>query len=301
MSNRFSLLREGAFALVGRLLGWKVCVTWHSSSGLRARSVLSLLPLRLALAPAHVVHVLSDAHASAAPVAIARLVVIPNDVRVPLDPEPMETRRPAVVFAGEFGHRKGADVLLGAWQALPPEVKADWTLEVFGRVAPALVRTIAEFGDGSLRVHGLTDADVVNRALLSSSIAVLPSRAEALPMFLLEAMAAGCAVVATDVGAVRSLVGETGGLLVEPGDPRALASGLASLMTSPELRARLALAARHRVVHDYAERPVTARWRILYSGLLQRPRRDREGHCRTAVTKAAVPARDRTLKFRPPW
>jgi glycosyltransferase involved in cell wall biosynthesis len=213
--------------------------------------------------------VLSDSHATAAPVDSGRLVVLPNDVQMPSAPAPMEARRAAVVFAGEFGHRKGGDILLSAWRDLDRDVRADWTLEVFGRVAPAIGTVLTELDDDSVRVHGLVQADVVNRALLSSSIAVLPSRAEALPMFLLEAMAAGCAVVCTNVGAVPSVVGDAAGLVVRAGDPRALSLALTSLITSPELRGRLALAARDRVRDHYAERGMTRRWKEIYSGLLQ--------------------------------
>jgi glycosyltransferase involved in cell wall biosynthesis len=176
----------------------------------------------------------------------------------------MEARGATVVFAGEFGHRKGADLLLSAWRRLDQQLKDEWTLEVFGRVAPAMVTILDHFDDDSVRVHGLTDGSVVGRALMSSSIAVLPSRAEGLPMFVLEAMAAGCAVVATDVGAIRPLIGDAAGLLVEPGNVPALASALNTLMTSPALRARFGEAARARISSDYAEQGMTLRWRALY-------------------------------------
>jgi glycosyltransferase involved in cell wall biosynthesis len=264
MSARLSLVREGAFALVGRLLGWKVCVTWHASSGLSERGRAGRLALQVALAPAHVVHVLSETHASAVPIAGKRIVVIPNDVPIPTVIPSMEARGATVVFAGEFGHRKGADLLLSAWQRLDQQLKDEWTLEVFGRVAPAMVTILEHFDDDSVRVHGLTDGSVVGRALMSSSIAVLPSRAEGLPMFVLEAMAAGCAVVATDVGAIRPLIGDAAGLLVEAGNVPALASALNALMTSPALRARFGEAARARILNDYAEQDMTTRWRALY-------------------------------------
>ena len=143
-----------------------------------------------------------------------------------------------------------------------------WTLEIFGRVTPPLQDSLAE-AEYSVRGHGLTPGPVVQAALLSSAIAVLPSRAEALPIFLLEAMAAGAAVVATDVGAVPSVVGDSAGLLVEAGNPVLLATALTAVMTSPELRARLGRAARERACSAYAEPVVTALWMKLYRSLLQ--------------------------------
>ena len=64
---------------------------------------------------------------------------------------------------------------------------------------------------------------------------------DGLPNVVLEALASGRAVVASDVGAVRSAVrdGRTG-LLVPPGDPRALAEALRALARQPDLRTRLA-------------------------------------------------------------
>jgi len=70
-------------------------------------------------------------------------------------------------------------------------------------------------------------------------------RSEGMPTAILEAMAAGKPVVATDVGAVSELVehGRTG-LLVEPGDPTALAAAIGRLVADPELRRRMGAAGR---------------------------------------------------------
>jgi glycosyltransferase involved in cell wall biosynthesis len=84
-------------------------------------------------------------------------------------------------------------------------------------------------------------------------VVALPSSAEGLPLAVLEAMATGCAVVATPVGGVPEVVsdGETG-LLVPPGDVDALTSALSFLVASPEHRARLSAAARKRIEERYA-------------------------------------------------
>jgi glycosyltransferase involved in cell wall biosynthesis len=111
-----------------------------------------------------------------------------------------------------------------------------------------------------LRRTGLTscvllagERDDVPEVLASSAIFVLSSRSEALPVSVLEAMAAGLPVVATRVGGVPELVvdGETG-LLVPPADPPALAAALQRLLDEPELRARLGAAGRARVEEHFA-------------------------------------------------
>ena len=65
-------------------------------------------------------------------------------------------------------------------------------------------------------------------------VAVLPSRNEGLPMFLLEAMARARPVVATDVGEIAALVTDVG-VLVQVGDPIGLAAGLIRYLSDPDV------------------------------------------------------------------
>jgi glycosyltransferase involved in cell wall biosynthesis len=104
---------------------------------------------------------------------------------------------------------------------------------------------------GSVLLAG--ERDDVPELLASSAIFVLSSRSEALPVSVLEAMAAGLPVVATRVGGVPELVveGETG-LLVASADPPALAAALQRLLDDPELRAQFGAAGRARVEEHFA-------------------------------------------------
>lgn len=103
----------------------------------------------------------------------------------------------------------------------------------------------------SVRLVG--ERDDVPELLSSSSVFVLSSSSEALPVSVLEAMAAGLPVVATRVGGVPELVvdGETG-FLVPPSDAAALAAALQRLLDDPELRARLGAAGRARAEEHFA-------------------------------------------------
>ncbi|MCB0032089.1 MAG: glycosyltransferase family 4 protein [Anaerolineales bacterium] len=88
--------------------------------------------------------------------------------------------------------------------------------------------------------------------LAAADIAVLCSRQEGLPGALMEAMAAGRPIVATDVGGVPELVlPEETGLLVPPGDPAALAVALRRLLADPALRQTLGDAAQTRLLSHF--------------------------------------------------
>ena len=93
-------------------------------------------------------------------------------------------------------------------------------------------------------------------------------------MAVLEAMAAGLAVVTTPVGAIPDAIqdGQTG-LLVPPGDAAALAEALARLIADPALRRRLGLQARARFAADFSIDAYVLRLAAIYAAALQRPGR----------------------------
>lgn len=115
--------------------------------------------------------------------------------------------------------------------------------------APRLDVVTGDEVAGSERVrvhHGISAGTPELAAMYAGADALaLPSRADASPWVVLEALAAGLPVLATKVGAIPEMVGEAG-VLVEPEDPAALRAGLREL-ADPERRALLAAAAPGRV------------------------------------------------------
>jgi glycosyltransferase involved in cell wall biosynthesis len=175
-------------------------------------------------------------------------MIVANAVAVPdLLPE----KRNDILFAGEAGIRKGMDVLLAAWAAVRGELPG-WRLLIAGPPADGFAATLqAAADDGTLALGAMRREEVLALAA-TSRIAVLPSRNEALPMFLLEAMARGCAVVATSVGQIDVLLEGGCGVLVPAGDEQALAAALRSLALDEDLLIRTAAAGRERVRESYS-------------------------------------------------
>jgi glycosyltransferase involved in cell wall biosynthesis len=123
---------------------------------------------------------------------------------------------------------------------------------------------------------------------------VLASRYEAVPMAILEAMAAGLPVLATRVGSIPDMVADRGsGLLVGPGDEAAMASALTELAGDRELRAAMGAqgAQRHRD-HWSAELMVEGYARVL-EGL--RPPADSAAARATSEPTSVPGARKRKL------
>ncbi|MEU1290568.1 DUF3492 domain-containing protein [Kitasatospora sp. NPDC005856] len=101
----------------------------------------------------------------------------------------------------------------------------------------------------------------------SGTVAVFSGLSQRSPRLLADAMLSGRAVVSTDVGVAREVVGPTG-LLVPARDPRALAGACLALLRDEERRARLGLAGRLRAQERFAVEPVIGAFREIYLELV---------------------------------
>ncbi|MFG2906176.1 DUF3492 domain-containing protein [Kitasatospora sp. NPDC048286] len=101
----------------------------------------------------------------------------------------------------------------------------------------------------------------------SGTVAVFLGRSQRSPRLLADAMLSGRAVVSTDVGVAREVVGPTG-LLVPARDPRALAGACLALLRDEERRGRLGLAGRLRAQERFAVEPVIGAFREIYLELV---------------------------------
>lgn len=235
----------------------------------RAPMPMRLL-VRATLNHAVAVIALSDSWAEklAAIAPAARITVLPNAVRVrPREARLRDGDLVRVVFAGRVGARKGAFDLLDAWSRLAPGTRAGASLVLLGDGEVERARHQAQLLGvaATCEVRGWVPAAETQAELDRSDVFVLPSHAEGQPMAMLEAMAAGCCVVATSVGGIPELIeDERSGLLVGPGDVGALAAALERALSDGPLRARLAAAAVATVVATCELGLVAARLDALY-------------------------------------
>ncbi|RFS81219.1 glycosyltransferase family 4 protein [Actinomadura spongiicola] len=195
---------------------------------------------------------------------------IPNALHVTPDVHPT-LDLPVVACVGRLSYEKGVDLMLEAWERVAAR-RPEWRLHVYGG-GPEEERLRAQADaaglSGSVEFRGVVTE--VEEALVEASIFALPSRAEGFPMSVLEAMAYGLPTVASDCApGVRALIGERGGVLVEPGDVRAFARELERLIDDPDLRRALGAEARAAVLRFHPD-VVLARWDRLFD-LLHRAR-----------------------------
>jgi glycosyltransferase involved in cell wall biosynthesis len=169
--------------------------------------------------------------------------VLPNPVRLASwGAARAERRTKQIVAAGRLVQQKGFDVLIASFGALA-DVYPDWQLVIYG---DGVERGTLE---AEARRHALGERIMLpgirkdmSAALAAADLFVLPSRYEGYPNVLLEALASGCAVVATDCpgASAEILGGGKYGVLVKPGNVTALTTGLECMMSDESLRQRFA-------------------------------------------------------------
>ena len=164
-----------------------------------------------------------------------------------------------LLCVGRLVEHKGHGVLLDACNTLPPDF--DWRLVIAGTgPLESRLRTAAQKYRVADRVafkEGLADRELAGE-YRNADIFVLPSLetssgAEGFGIVLLEAMAEGLPVIASDAGGIGEVLDNGScGVLVRPADPAALASAILRLAADPVMRKRLAENGFRRVREQYA-------------------------------------------------
>jgi glycosyltransferase involved in cell wall biosynthesis len=271
--------------LAKRLLRVPIVVTAHRSGPLGDVEQLRQRrsgPKRLAALRRHVdlfVAISGDIEEELEGMGVAshRRMRLPNGVDTehfrPADEAEQQTLRaaldlppgPIAVYAGRLAPEKRVGHLLAIWAAVRDAVP-NATLLILGTgEQEADLRAAA--GEGVIFGGATDDVAPWYRA---ADVFVLPSVAEGLSVAMLEALAAGLAVIVTDVGGAADVItsGEDG-VIVPPDDPRGLQDALVAVLGDASLRSRLGERGRARVEHAYALPVIADRLRDTYQALMR--------------------------------
>jgi glycosyltransferase involved in cell wall biosynthesis len=261
VSERGSFVREGALVALARRLGLASVITIHGANFLQFAKEHSWLACSV-LERAGLITCMDEevlaATRSLAPRVRSEFLANPV-VMDRYSPRASGTEQ-MVLFAGEIGHRKGADVLLGAWgQIARAHPKA--RLVMVGPMSDVRVPRLER-----LEVREAVAPATVRALIREARVIVLPSRAEGMPMILTEAMGAGRPFVSTPVGGIPDLA-RAGGVLVEVGDEAGLAERVGAFLASPALACRIGELGRRHATATRSVGVIDARLRELYDAV----------------------------------
>ncbi len=173
-----------------------------------------------------------------------------------------------VLYVGRLEYMKGVDVLLGGWRRMNPAMRPGCRLILVGDGPERgrLERT-AEAGEISESVHFAGEQQVEDY-YRAADLFVLPSRTEGLSNALLEAMACGLPVLASDVGGAKDLVHEgQNGYFFKSEDEQILAERLELLLNRPDTWENLGRMARRSVLANASLASAIQSTRQLYQEL----------------------------------
>lgn len=205
---------------------------------------------------------------------VERTIAIPNGIR--LEPfasafeHPHAARIQGIVMSARFARQKDHRTLIEAIALLrarglrPPVLLAGGGKAAYRDEALALLRQ-HDLAD-QISMPGHTDR--MPSLLMSHRICVLSTHYEGMPLALVEGMAAGCAVVASDVIGVRELINHgRNGFLVEPANARALADALEALLRDDAIAEQLGRQANADALERHGRQLMTRRYEALFEEL----------------------------------
>ncbi|MFO7299227.1 MAG: glycosyltransferase family 4 protein [Actinomycetes bacterium] len=207
----------------GLAAGRPVVVTFHADPPSWVPRVYGMLPVRRVMRRS-VITAVSRTAAAAIPASWGPVEIVPNAVDVAAFAPAGEKDSMLVAFLGRDEPRKGLDVLLDAWPAVR-ERHPRARLVVMG----ALRDTVPD----GVEFLGRVGDDEKRRVLGEASVFTAPNtRGESFGIILVEAMAAGCALVASDLPAFRDVAGDAA-RFVPVGEAGSLAGAVSDLLADP--------------------------------------------------------------------
>jgi poly(glycerol-phosphate) alpha-glucosyltransferase len=228
------------------------------------------------------------------------MFVVPNPVDVPEPPDPLPARDPQrVTIMARLETQKRLVHAIGAFRRVVEAVPGA-RLDIFGEGSQRakLEREIERANlTASVALHGFDPT--AREALWTSSAFLMTSEYEGYPLSTLESMSHGCPVVSYDVryGPREQITDGVDGFVVPEGDRAALAERVIELLRSPELVARMSIAAREKVA-SYGPAEFVGRWAdVLHAVVDLAPGRTRLQDARLELERLRL-VRNRLLRRR---
>lgn len=254
LGSNASLYRESIFIFLAKAIGKKVIANFHAGDidlYFPRQPMIGQKYIRAAMEACD--HMIAVSHGSAkqlAPLAAkTKIVVIPNAIDTSSFDRKFRDEEGAVrvLFVGAMGKLKGERDLVDAL-VIVREDGANIKASFLGYGCEALAAYAEDKGVSDLIEH-IGPVAMSERVSFyqNADIFVLPTYAEAMPMSVIEAMAAGLAIVTTKVGGIPELISDgEDGVLVECGDVNALADRISVLINNRKLRKELGRRAREK-------------------------------------------------------
>ncbi len=256
-----------------------IALVWHFHETVDGFSILATFGKRMAAGIPHRMVVVAKKAAAVFSLHDATLIpgaVDPNfwssakSAPLPFD----GIRRLRILTVGNLNPLKGADVLLNALETLtqPWElVIVGSELQTYSGYAQDLRRHAdrLESPTRQTRFAGWQSPEEVRDLMADSDVFVLSSRSEACPLALLEAMAAGCVCIATDVGDVREILGAAScGIVVPSESSSALATAIKHVtVIGTAERQRMGKQAQEAIAARHSQRTQAEMHLVLYKKL----------------------------------
>jgi glycosyltransferase involved in cell wall biosynthesis len=275
-ASRGSFLRKSIVMMLARAAGKKTVVHIHGAEFKQfyERSPLLLRKIiRTLLGSCDTIIALSDqwkkdlSHISGNP--RIRVIYNPTMMQKPLFANEKMAPEAKVnfLFMGRLGKRKGVyDIIESARQIRAENVK----ISLYGDGEIENVKTMITANGVEDKVHvcGWIHGSQKDQAFRAASALILPSYSEGFPISVLEAMAYGIPVVATDVGGIAECIEDgVNGYLIKPGDCEKLANCIERLAASSVLRARMGKSGHEKASRMFALSVIVNQLEELYDEL----------------------------------
>lgn len=179
-----------------------------------------------------------------------------------------EITKPKVLYAGRLLALKSVDTLLKSIKHVLKKCDAYFLLVGTGDI-DKWKRLLYGIPENNYKFLGYVDYERINYLYAKVNLFVLPSFTESFPLVILEAMASGVLVIATNVGGIPEIIeNHEDGILIEPNNPKILADTITTLLRNPTQRKTISKTAREKVMNNFTSRVMVEKTKKYYEEII---------------------------------